>query len=128
MLSGEELGWLWRHPQERQDRHLALREAATLFLTGNAASTEDFAIPRITSALRGSAAFQKTPVLLDAGCGPGYYLDRLSQDPGLPLKMAVGLDRNRAALVQAQARLKNFTPGQLVQGDILKLPFGPAAF
>ena len=131
LLSGEELRRLWRYPQERQERHLALREAATTFLTDTAASTEEFALPRIAAALRNSAVFQRRPVLLDAGCGPGYYLAALLESPGgsaIPVRLAVGLDRNWAALQRARDRLKTLAAGQLVEGDILKLPFKPAAF
>lgn len=128
ILSGEELRWLWRHSQERQIRHLALRAAATVFLTDEAASTEDFALPRIAAALQSSVLYQQRPVLLDAGCGPGYYLAALLEDQTVPINMAVGLDRNRSALAQAQNRLKDFNTGQIIQADILKLPFGPATF
>lgn len=127
-LSGEELAWLWRHPQERQRRHLASREAATVFLTDGATSTEDFAIALIAAALQSSTAFERQPWLLDAGCGPGRYLAELLQNPKNRVRLAVGLDRNRTALQQAQARLKDLPAGQLLQGDILQPPFGAASF
>ena len=128
VISEEELNRLWRQPQERQDRHLALREAATTFLTDGATSTEDFALFRIAAALQSSVVFQQQPVLLDAGCGPGYYLSALLENPALLIRQAIGLDRNRAALERAQDRLKSLPAGQLIQGNILKLPFGPATF
>ncbi len=127
-LSGEELSWLWGHPRERQDRHLSLREAATTFLTDAAPSAEEFALPRIAAALQSSAAFERHPVLLDAGCGPGHYLAALLGNQAVAIRLAVGLDRNRAALHRTREWLKNQKAGQLVQGSILKLPFGPAVF
>lgn len=66
--------------------------------------------------------------MLDAGCGPGYYLAALLENQVLPLQLAVGLDRNRAALQKARDRLHTRPQGALVQGDILRLPFGPATF
>ncbi|MBN9388889.1 MAG: class I SAM-dependent methyltransferase [Chloroflexi bacterium] len=128
VITGEELDRLWRNPAERQSRHLASRDAATTFLTAGAASTEDFALPRIAAVLQSSAVFRTRPFLLDAGCGPGYYLAALLENPALSLHLAVGLDRNRAALQKAQDRLRHRPGGSLVQGDILRLPFGPATF
>ena len=127
-ILGEELNRLWRYPAERQDRHLALRDSATTFLTGGAASTEDFALPRIAAVLRDSAAFQARPFLLDAGCGPGYYLVSLLENQSLSLHLAVGLDRNEKALQKAREGLRNHRGAVLVQGDIRRLPFRPAAF
>jgi SAM-dependent methyltransferase len=128
VITGEELNRLWRNPAERQARHLAWRDTATTFLTAGAAGTEDFALPRIAAALQSSAAFQTRSFLLDVGCGPGYYLAALLENPALPLQLAVGLDCTPGALQKAQDRLRHRPGGSLVQADILRLPFGSATF
>ncbi len=127
-LSKEELRWLWEHPQERQKRHLALRQAATTYLTDEADSTEEWALPRIAAYLQKNEAYRQRPFLLDVGCGPGYYLASILANPAVNTALAVGLDRNREALLKAQARLTSWPEVELIQADVLKLPFGPAAF
>lgn len=127
-LSKAELRWLWEHPQQRQQRHLALRNSATTYLTDQADSTEDWALPRIAAHLQNSQAYRKRPLLLDAGCGPGYYLASILANPVVNTTLAVGLDRNREALLKAKDRLKEWRGAGLVRVDLLKLPFGPATF
>jgi ubiquinone/menaquinone biosynthesis C-methylase UbiE len=127
-LKQDELRWLWEHPRERHENHLAMRQAATTLLTGGADSTEEWALIHISAALHNSEVYRQRPFLLDAGCGPGHYLAALLADPAVPEGLAVGLDRSRDALLKAQARLKDIAGAALVQGDILHLPFEPASF
>ncbi len=127
-LSKEELRWLWEHPQARQIRHLALRQAATTYLTDEADTTEEWALPRIAAYLQRNEAYRQRPFLLDAGCGPGYYLASILANPAINTALAVGLDLNREALLKAQPRLTTWSEVGLIQADVLKLPFGPGAF
>lgn len=127
-LSKEALRWLWEHPQARQQQHLALRKAATTYLTDQADSTEDWALAHLAVYLQNSVAYRQRPYLLDAGCGSGYYLSSILRNPAVRPGLAVGLDRNREALRQAQARLTGLAGAELVQADLLRLPFGPATF
>lgn len=119
---------MWEHPQARQQRHLALRKTATTFLTNQADSTEEWALPLIVAYLQHSEAFRQRPYLLDAGCGPGYYLAALLTGFSLKTALAVGLDRSQDAILKAQEKLAGQPQAALVRGDILKLPFGPASF
>ncbi len=128
ILSKDELDWLWEHPQARQQRHLALRQAATTYLTDETESTEEWALSHLMVYLQNSAAYRQRPYLLDAGCGPGVYLAAILGNPAIRPALAVGLDRSREALLKAQARLRDQPGVALVQADLLRLPFGPASF
>ncbi|HEX2911447.1 MAG TPA: class I SAM-dependent methyltransferase [Chloroflexia bacterium] len=124
----EYLEWLWNHPVERQNRHLELRQAHTTYLTDQAEATDIWASARIASFLSKSFSFQAKPGLLDAGCGAGRYLALLSQKPAFEVQLAVGLDRNREALAEAQRTLRGRHEISLVQGNVRKLPFKAGSF
>jgi SAM-dependent methyltransferase len=128
ILSKDELGWLWEHPQARQQRHLALRRAATTYLTDEVESHEEWALAHLTAHLQNSAVYRQRPFLLDAGCGSGLYLAAILGNRAVRTELAVGLDRSGEALLQAQARLRGHAGAALVQADLLRLPFSPAVF
>jgi SAM-dependent methyltransferase len=128
ILSKDELGWLWGHPQARQQRHLALRQAATTYLTDAVESLEEWALARLTVHLQNSAAYRQRPFLLDAGCGPGLYLAAILRNRAVHTTLGIGLDRSGEALLKAHARLRGQPGAALVQADLLRLPFGPAVF
>ena len=114
---------LWEAGADRQALHLALRSRQTVFLTEEATSTESWAIPHILSKLKANRVYGAKPVLLDAGCGGGYYLAHMLNVPGLPVEMGIGLDRDRAALETARSHLlKAPSPMALLEGSLLALP------
>ncbi len=124
----EYLRQLAQNPVERQARYLALREAGTIFLTGQADSTESWACSTISRNLQQSTVYGSQPVLLDAGCGEGYYLAKLLADRALKTRLAIGLDREAARLLAAAGRLADRSEAALLQSDLLRLPFAPASF
>lgn len=50
-----------------------------------------------------------TPCVIDAGCGEGYYLNRLSQIPALQDANLIGLDISKWAVQSASKRNKKIT-------------------
>jgi ubiquinone/menaquinone biosynthesis C-methylase UbiE len=110
------LQYLWHNPTERHLRHLALRNKYTVSLTDNAPDTVSWAVQRIAPHLN------QHERLLDAGCGPGYYLQVLENKiTGLPM---IGID----IAIEALSKAQKVTQVPLVQGSILNLPFGNGIF
>lgn len=74
-----------------------------------------------------NAADRKEIKILEVGCGPGANLWYLIRE-GFTV---YGIDGSRTAIARAQARLDKEFPGwngQLVVGDIMKLPFDSGFF
>ena len=81
-----------------------------------------YANQRFFRALDSLADLATASTILDAGCGEGVVLSRLSRGPG---RRTFGLDLDPARLRLTRWRL----PGQaLVVGDIHNLPFSAACF
>ncbi len=127
-MNESELAYLWANPAERQLRHLELRQRHTTFLTDRAESTEVWAVARILAHLQQSADYWEQPGLLDAGCGPGRYLELMLDPTSLTIGRLVGLDRSRAALETAQSRLGQRAEVSFVQGNLRQLPFAQVSF
>lgn len=120
-LLEEYLGRLAAHPDERRRRHEAVRQAATVALTGEAPTLEEWASGSILRLLARSEVYRQHSVLLDAGCGPGVYLGAMVGSTVVPTGFGIGLDRSREALEKAQARLQGLNHA-LLQGNLRKLP------
>ena len=63
-----------------------------------------------------------SPVLLDAGCGEGYYTQYLDS---LPHVRCCGIDISKDALIYASKRLKNTS---LAAASVYHMPFAPSTF
>jgi ubiquinone/menaquinone biosynthesis C-methylase UbiE len=105
------LQYLWKNPAERLRRHLTLRNKYTVSLTDNAPDTVSWATQRIASKIN------PREKLLDAGCGPGYYLQTLAEK--LPHLEMIGLD----IAIEALSKAQQVATGLLVRGSVLNLPF-----
>ncbi len=62
--------------------------------------------------------------VLDIGCGDGNYTGPAAEHTGA----AVGLDRDRAMLAAAAARLRDVRGLRWIEGDATRLPFSDASF
>jgi ubiquinone/menaquinone biosynthesis C-methylase UbiE len=81
-----------------------------------------YANQRFFRALDSLAGRATASTILDAGCGEGVVLNRLSNHPA---QRIFGLDLDPARLLLTRSRL----PGQaLIVGDIHNLPFSSASF
>ncbi|MCX7116704.1 MAG: malonyl-ACP O-methyltransferase BioC [Legionellales bacterium] len=64
--------------------------------------------------------------ILDVGCGPGYFSERLQKQ--FPKATVVGLDLAYGMVKQAKGRQSWWHPWPLVNADMLSMPFATSAF
>lgn len=89
-------------------------------------NTLDLALKRRARLVVDELSLKEGDIILDAGCGDGYYLHLLS-NLGIPLRL-VGIDSDEKALESARKNLSD-KKIKLTRADLRKkLPFKPQSF
>lgn len=101
----------------------AIRKAYDLFSIFYGGIVTPFGKPAITAGLN-RAAVRRGERVLDAGCGPGFVLEKLAEKAG-PQGMAVGIDFSPRMLAAARRRVFG---ARLVRADVRQLPFPAETF
>ena len=87
-------------------------------------NTGDMCLKRRAKAIITSLSPKKNEIVLDAGCGDGFYLHLLSKFTNAHL---IGLDDNPKALDLAKNYVKSKRL-KLVEGSVMKMPFNNNKF